>query len=64
MLDLLRKPPNESDEQLEIVRRLDELFAKADQVEARYANANQFVDTLERSIRQSIQSRARARRSG
>jgi type I restriction enzyme S subunit len=37
-------------EQQEIVRRVDELFALADQVEARYAKAKQYVDSLKQSI--------------
>jgi type I restriction enzyme S subunit len=37
-------------EQQEIVRRVDELFALADQVEARYAKAKQYVDGLKQSI--------------
>ena len=38
------------DEQHEIVRRVDELFSLADQVEARYAKAKQYVDSLKQSI--------------
>ena len=34
----------------EIVRRVDESFALADQVEARYAKAKQYVDSLKQSI--------------
>jgi type I restriction enzyme, S subunit len=37
-------------EQHEIVRRVDELFALADQVEARYAKAKHYVDGLKQSI--------------
>jgi type I restriction enzyme S subunit len=37
-------------EQREIVRRVDELFALADQVETRYAKAKQYVDSLKQSI--------------
>jgi type I restriction enzyme S subunit len=37
-------------EQREIVRRVDQLFALADQVEARYAKAKQYVDSLKQSI--------------
>jgi type I restriction enzyme, S subunit len=40
-------PPSE---QHEIVRRVDELFSLADQVEARYAKAKQYVDSLKQSI--------------
>jgi type I restriction enzyme, S subunit len=40
-------PPNE---QHEIVRRVDELFALTDQVEARFAKAKQYVDNLKQSI--------------
>jgi type I restriction enzyme, S subunit len=40
-------PPSE---QIEIVRRVDELFALADQVEANYAKATQYVDSLKESI--------------
>ena len=37
-------------EQREIVRRVDELFTLADQVEARYAKAKEYVDKLKQSI--------------
>ena len=37
-------------EQQEVVRRVDELFALADQVEARYAKAKEYVDSLRQSI--------------
>jgi type I restriction enzyme S subunit len=37
-------------EQHEIVRRVDQLFALADQVEARYAKAKQHIDSLKQSI--------------
>jgi type I restriction enzyme S subunit len=37
-------------EQHEIVRRVGELFALADQVEARHAKAKQYVDSLKQSI--------------
>jgi type I restriction enzyme S subunit len=37
-------------EQHEIVRRVDQLFSLADQVEARYAKAKQYVDSLKQSI--------------
>jgi type I restriction enzyme S subunit len=37
-------------EQQEILRRIDELFALADQIEARYAKAKQYVDSLKQSI--------------
>jgi type I restriction enzyme S subunit len=37
-------------EQREIVRRVDELFILADQVEARYLKAKQYVDSLKQSI--------------
>jgi type I restriction enzyme, S subunit len=37
-------------EQQEIVRRVDELFALANQVESRYSKANQYVDSLNQSI--------------
>jgi type I restriction enzyme S subunit len=45
---LIRVPPNA--EQDEIVRRVDELFAVVDQVEARYAKAKQYVDSLKQSV--------------
>jgi type I restriction enzyme S subunit len=49
MLEIvIRVPP--LGEQAEIVRRVDELFALADQVEARYAKATQYVDNLQQSI--------------
>ena len=38
------------DEQKEIVRRVDELFALAHQVEARYAKAKQYVNSLKQSM--------------
>jgi type I restriction enzyme S subunit len=37
-------------EQQEIVRRVEELCALADQIEARYAKAKQYVDSLKQSI--------------
>ncbi len=37
-------------EQEEIVRRVDQLFSLADQVEARYAKAKEYVDGLKQSI--------------
>jgi type I restriction enzyme S subunit len=37
-------------EQQEIVRRVDDLFKKADEIEARYAKAKAFVDKLTQSI--------------
>ena len=37
-------------EQKEIVRRVDELFALADQIEARYAKAKAYIDNLTQSI--------------
>jgi type I restriction enzyme, S subunit len=37
-------------EQQEIVRRVDELFALTDQVQARYAKAKEHVDNLKQSI--------------
>ena len=37
-------------EQQEIVRRVKELFALADQIEARYAKAKAYVDNLTQSI--------------
>jgi type I restriction enzyme, S subunit len=37
-------------EQKEIVRRVDELFTLADQIEDRYAKAKHYVDTLRQSI--------------
>jgi type I restriction enzyme S subunit len=37
-------------EQQEIARRVDQLFAVVDQVEARYAKAKQYVDSLKQSI--------------
>jgi type I restriction enzyme, S subunit len=37
-------------EQREIVRRVDQLFALADQVEAHYVKAKQYVDSLKQSI--------------
>jgi type I restriction enzyme, S subunit len=45
---ILALPP--LSEQQEIVRCVDELFAVADQVEARYAKAKQHVDSLKQSI--------------
>jgi hypothetical protein len=41
-------PPIE--EQYELVARIDELFTLADQVEARYAKAKQYVDNLKQAI--------------
>ena len=37
-------------EQKEIVRRVEELFALADQIEARYAKAKAYIDKLTQSI--------------
>jgi type I restriction enzyme S subunit len=37
-------------EQVEIVRRVDELFALADSIEIRYAKAREHVDNLKQSI--------------
>lgn len=45
---VLRLPP--LSEQHEIVRRVDELFSLADQIEARFAKAKQYVDGLKQSI--------------
>lgn len=43
-------PIVESDEQQEIVRRVEALFKKADEIEERYKKAKVFVDKLTQSI--------------